>query len=101
MDEYNRYECTNCNEVFTLEEPPHDGAPVCEECRLESLTIITEEERIALMSEFKTGFIPEIICNINDILDMVNDIESSDKSFEVAEAISKLKTKIITEFIGI
>ena len=53
------------------------------------------------MSEFKTGFIPEIICNINDILDMVNDIESSDKSFEVAEAISKLKTKIITEFIGI
>ena len=35
MDEY-EYECTNCNEVFKQEEPPHDGAPVCEECRYEA-----------------------------------------------------------------
>jgi len=52
------------------------------------------------MSEsFKTGFIPEIICDVNDILDMVNDM-SSDKSFEVAKAVAKLKTKIINEFIA-
>ena len=50
------------------------------------------------MSEFKTGFIPEIICDVNDILDMVNDM-SSDKSFEVAKEVAKLKTKIINEFI--
>jgi len=30
------YECWNCNEIFELEEPPHDGFEICDECRLEA-----------------------------------------------------------------
>tara|TARA_B100000749_G_C18136226_1_gene345908 strand:+ start:488 stop:595 length:108 start_codon:yes stop_codon:yes gene_type:complete len=31
------YECWNCNEIFELEEPPHDGFEICDECIQENL----------------------------------------------------------------
>ncbi len=29
------YECQNCNEPFSAEEPPFDGRELCDECRAE------------------------------------------------------------------
>ncbi len=28
-----QYECSNCNDHFEAEEPPHDGVPTCDRCR--------------------------------------------------------------------
>tara|TARA_R100000005_G_scaffold87412_1_gene56641 strand:- start:1489 stop:1800 length:312 start_codon:yes stop_codon:yes gene_type:complete len=57
------------------------------------------------MSEYNTGFIPEILCDINDLIDLANDImvDKSNKHeqlFTLALSLSLLKEKISKEFIG-
>ena len=64
--------------------------------------IDAEEER---MTEYNTGFIPEILCDINDLIDLANDImndsnENNEQLFTLALSLSLLKEKISKEFIG-
>ncbi len=64
--------------------------------------IDAEEER---MTEYNTGFIPEILCDINDLIDLANHImvdkhSKNEQLFTLALSLSLLKEKISTEFIG-
>ena len=64
--------------------------------------IDAEEER---MTEYNTGFIPEILCDINDLIDLANDImvdkhSRDEQLFTLALSLSLLKEKISKEFIG-
>ena len=64
--------------------------------------IDAEEER---MPEYKTGFIPEILCDINDIISLANDIMvdkhiKNEQLFTLFLSLSLLKEKISKEFIG-
>ena len=57
------------------------------------------------MSEYNTGFIPEILCDINDLIDLANDImvdkhSKNEQLFTLALSLSLLKEKISKEFIG-
>lgn len=57
------------------------------------------------MSEYNTGFIPEILCDINDLIDLANDImvdknNKHEQLFTLALSLSLLKEKISKEFIG-
>ena len=57
------------------------------------------------MSEYKTGFIPEILCDINDLIDLANDIMvdkhiKNEQLFTLFLSLSLLKEKISKEFIG-
>lgn len=65
--------------------------------------LIDAEER--QMSEYNTGFIPEILCDINDLIDLANDImvdknNKHEQLFTLALSLSLLKEKISKEFIG-
>jgi hypothetical protein len=64
--------------------------------------INAEEKR---MTEYNTGFIPEILCDINDLIDLANDImvdkhSKNEQLFTLALSLSLLKEKISKEFIG-
>ena len=64
--------------------------------------IDAEEER---MTEYNTGFIPEILCDINDLIDLANDIMvdkhiKNEQLFTLFLSLSLLKEKISKEFIG-
>ena len=64
--------------------------------------IDAEEKR---MTEYNTGFIPEILCDINDLIDLANDImvdkhSKNEQLFTLALSLSLLKEKISKEFIG-
>ena len=64
--------------------------------------IDAEEER---MTEYNTGFIPDILCDINDLIDLANDIMvdkhiKNEQLFTLALSLSLLKEKISKEFIG-
>ncbi len=50
--------------------------------------------------EYRTGLITELFGDINDLLDKVNDLKPTDSTFEIAESLSNLKSKIRKEFIG-
>ena len=50
--------------------------------------------------EYRTGLITELFGDINDLLDKVNDLNPTDSTFEIAESLSNLKSKIRKEFIG-
>ena len=57
------------------------------------------------MSEYNTGVIPEILCDINDLIDLANDImvdknNKHEQLFTLALSLSLLKEKISKEFIG-
>ena len=61
--------------------------------------INAEEER---MTEYNTGFIPEILCDINDLIDLANDImvdkhSKNEQLFTLALSLSLLKEKISKE----
>ena len=65
--------------------------------------LIDAEEK--QMSEYNTGFIPEILCDINDLIDLANDImvdkrNKHEQLFTLALSLSLLKEKISKEFIG-
>ena len=49
---------------------------------------------------YRTGLIPELFCDINDLIDQVNDLKPTDSTFEIAKSLSDLKNKIREEFIG-
>ena len=62
--------------------------------------IDAEEER---MTEYNTGFIPEILCDINDLIDLANDImvdkhSRNEQLFTLALSLSLLKEKISMKF---
>ena len=64
--------------------------------------IDAEEER---MTEYNTGVIPEILCDINDIIALANDIMvdkhiKNEQLFTLFLSLSLLKEKISKEFIG-
>ena len=64
--------------------------------------IDAEEKR---MTEYNTGCIPEILCDINDLIDLANDImvdkhSRDEQLFTLALSLSLLKEKISKEFIG-
>ena len=57
------------------------------------------------MNEYNTGFIPQVLCDINDLIDLANDImndsnENNEQLFTLALSLSLLKEKISKEFIG-
>ncbi len=49
---------------------------------------------------YRTGLIPELFCDINDLIDQVNDLKPTDSTFEIAKSLSDLKSKIREEFVG-
>ena len=50
--------------------------------------------------EYRTGLIPELFGDINNLIDQVNDLNPTDSTFEIAKSLSDLKSKIREEFIG-
>ena len=65
--------------------------------------LIDAEEK--KMNEYNTGFIPQVLCDINDLIDLANDImndsnENNEQLFTLALSLSLLKEKISKEFIG-
>ena len=64
--------------------------------------LIDKEERT--MNEYKSGFIPEILSDLNDLIDLTNDLnskwENEEQIFTLALSLSLLKEKISKEFIG-
>jgi hypothetical protein len=63
--------------------------------------LIDTEERN--MKEYRSGFIPEILNDINDLIDLSNDlcyVKSEDKLSTLSINLSLLKEKITKEFIG-
>jgi hypothetical protein len=63
--------------------------------------LIHTEERN--MKEYRSGFIPEILNDINDLIDLSNDlcyVKSEDKLSTLSINLSLLKEKITKEFIG-
>ena len=50
--------------------------------------------------EYRTGLITELFGDINDLLDKVNDLKPTDSTFEIAESLTNLKSKIRKEYIG-
>ena len=47
------------------------------------------------MSDYRTGLIPELFCDINDLIDQVNDLKASDSTIHIAKSLGELKVKII------
>ena len=63
--------------------------------------LIDKEERT--MNEYKSGFIPEILRDINDLIDLTNDLtffNYEEQIYTLALSLSLLKEKISKEFIG-
>lgn len=65
--------------------------------------LIDAEEK--KMNEYNTGLIPQILCEVNDLIDLANDImadsnENNEQLFTLALSLSLLKEKISKEFIG-
>jgi|TARA_A100001391_G_C4943884_1_gene245283 hypothetical protein len=52
------------------------------------------------MSDYRTGLIPELFGDINNLIDQVNDLKPTDSTFEIAKSLSDLKSKIREEFVG-
>jgi|TARA_Y100000588_G_scaffold314830_1_gene342654 hypothetical protein len=52
------------------------------------------------MSDYRTGLIPELFGDINDLIDQVNDLKATDSTFHIAKSLSELKVKIREGFIG-
>tara|TARA_R100000742_G_C4274424_1_gene94389 strand:- start:1050 stop:1211 length:162 start_codon:yes stop_codon:yes gene_type:complete len=52
------------------------------------------------MSDYRTGLIPELFGDINDLIDQVNNLKATDSTFDIAKSLSDLKHKIRVEFIG-
>jgi len=62
--------------------------------------IDAEEKR---MTEYKAGIIPEILSDINDLIDLSNEVmygKYSEKAFILSVSLENLKEKISREFIG-
>ena len=46
------------------------------------------------MSDYRTGLIPELFGDINDLIDQVNDHKATDSTFHIAKSLGELKVKI-------
>jgi hypothetical protein len=65
--------------------------------------LIDSEER--RMTDYKTGVIPNLIKDLNELLDLTNDIEPSSKLqhddlFKLAKGISNVRDRIVKEFLA-
>tara|TARA_Y100000401_G_scaffold76143_1_gene61945 strand:+ start:119 stop:280 length:162 start_codon:yes stop_codon:yes gene_type:complete len=52
------------------------------------------------MSDYRTGLIPELFGDINNLIDQVNDLKPTDSTFHIAKSLGELKVKIREGFIG-
>lgn len=57
------------------------------------------------MTDYKTGVIPNLIKDLNELLDLTNDIEPSSKLqhddlFKLAKGISNVRDRIVKEFLA-
>jgi hypothetical protein len=65
--------------------------------------LIDSEER--RMTDYKTGVIPNLIKDLNELLDLTNDIEpysklQHDDLFKLAKGISNVRDRIVKEFLA-
>ena len=66
---------------------------------------LIDAEKERKMTEYRTGVVPEILNEINDLIDLANDImvdkhSRNEQLFTLALSLSLLKEKISKEFIG-
>ena len=64
---------------------------------------LIDAEKEKEMTEYRTGVVPEILNEINDLIDLANDISISkneEQIFTLALSLSLLKEKVAKEFIG-
>ena len=64
---------------------------------------ITLQGLIDAETQYRTGVVPEILNEINDLIDLANDISISkneEQIFTLALSLSLLKEKVAKEFIG-
>ncbi len=64
--------------------------------------LIDSEER--RMTDYKTGVIPNLVKDLNELLDLTNDIEPASKLqhddlFKLAKGISNVRDRIVKEFL--
>jgi hypothetical protein len=64
--------------------------------------LIDSEER--RMTDYKTGVIPNLVKDLNELLDLTNDIEPASKLqhddlFKLAKGISNIRDRIVKEFL--
>jgi len=64
---------------------------------------LIDAEKEKEMTQYRTGVVPEILNEINDLIDLANDISISkneEQIFTLALSLSLLKEKVAKEFIG-